>query len=59
MLNGRSVLSSKTSIEIDVVEHKGWEPKLYGALLHEWGQPGEHHADRHDRKLLSLRRTRH
>ncbi|MDF1631307.1 family 16 glycosylhydrolase [Mycoplana sp. MJR14] len=43
MMNGRSVLFPKTSIEIDVVEHKGWEPRLYGAYLHEWGKPGEHH----------------
>jgi beta-glucanase (GH16 family) len=43
MMNARSVLKSKTSIELDIVEHKGWEPALYGAYLHEWGQPGEHH----------------
>lgn len=43
MMNGRSILFPQTSIEIDVVEHKGWEPTLYGAYLHEWGQPGEHH----------------
>ncbi|KQV70326.1 family 16 glycosylhydrolase [Rhizobium sp. Root1220] len=43
MMNGRSILSPQTSIELDVVEHKGWEPTLYGAYLHEWGQPGEHH----------------
>ncbi|MDE1156186.1 MAG: family 16 glycosylhydrolase [Acidobacteriaceae bacterium] len=42
-MNGRSILNPKTSIEIDVVEHKGFEPKTYGAYLHEWGQPGEHH----------------
>ncbi|CDN58099.1 Glycoside hydrolase, family 16 (plasmid) [Neorhizobium galegae bv. officinalis bv. officinalis str. HAMBI 1141] len=42
MMNGRSILRPQTSIEIDVVEHKGWEPTLYGAYLHEWGQPGEH-----------------
>lgn len=43
LLNGRSILNPSTSIELDVVEHKGWEPTLYGAYLHEWGQPGEHH----------------
>lgn len=43
MLNGRSILNPTTSIELDVVEHKGWEPTVYGAYLHEWGQPGEHH----------------
>jgi beta-glucanase (GH16 family) len=43
LLNGRSILNPGTSIELDVVEHKGWEPTLYGAYLHEWGQPGEHH----------------
>lgn len=43
LMNGRSILFPKTSIELDVVEHKGWERELYGAYLHEWGQPGEHH----------------
>lgn len=43
LMNGRSILFPKTSIEIDIVEHKGWEHRLYGAYLHEWGQPGEHH----------------
>lgn len=43
MMNGRSILYPKTSIEIDVIEHKGFEPMLYGTYLHEWGQPGEHH----------------
>ncbi|UZF91762.1 family 16 glycosylhydrolase [Bosea sp. NBC_00550] len=43
LMNGRSILLPKTSIEIDVVEHKGWELDLYGTYLHEWGQPGEHH----------------
>ncbi|MGI6244707.1 MAG: 1,3-beta-glucanase [Pseudochelatococcus sp.] len=42
-LNGRSILHPRTSIELDVVEHKGFEPRLYGAYLHEWGQPGERH----------------
>lgn len=43
LMNGRSILFPSTSIELDVVEHKGWERNLYGAYLHEWGQPGEHH----------------
>jgi beta-glucanase (GH16 family) len=43
LMNGRSILYPKTSIELDVVEQKGWERNLYGAYLHEWGQPGEHH----------------
>ncbi len=43
LLNGRSILSPNTSVEFDIVEHKGWEHRLYGAYLHEWGKPGEHH----------------
>jgi beta-glucanase (GH16 family) len=43
MMNGRSILRPQTSIELDIVEHKGWELDLYGAYLHEWGQLGEHH----------------
>lgn len=43
LMNGRSILFPKTSIELDIVEQKGWEHNLYGAYLHEWGQPGEHH----------------
>ncbi|WFS03309.1 glycoside hydrolase family 16 protein [Rhizobium tumorigenes] len=43
LLNARSILQPETSIEIDVVEQKGTEPSLYGAYLHEWGKPGEHH----------------
>jgi hypothetical protein len=43
MMNGRSILWPQTSIELDIVEHKGWEHQLYGAYLHEWGKPGEHH----------------
>lgn len=43
LMNGRSILFPKTSIELDVVEQKGWEHDLYGAYLHEWGKPGEHH----------------
>ncbi|WP_112436884.1 family 16 glycosylhydrolase [Rhizobium sp. AN80A] len=39
LLNGRSILEPKTSIELDVVEHKGWEPTVYGTYLHEWGGP--------------------
>lgn len=42
-LNARSILAPATSIEIDVVEHKGFEPHVYGAYLHEWGDPGERH----------------
>lgn len=43
LMNGRSILHPKTSIEIDVVEHKGFELDLYGTYLHEWGEPGLHH----------------
>jgi hypothetical protein len=43
LMNGRSILFPATSIELDVVEQKGWEHNLYGAYLHEWGKPGEHH----------------
>lgn len=43
LMNGRSILHPQTSVELDVVEHKGFEPRLYGTYLHEWGQPGEHH----------------
>ncbi|MEZ2218601.1 1,3-beta-glucanase [Rhizobium sp. RCC_161_2] len=43
LMNGRSILFPNTSIELDVVEQKGWEHDLYGAYLHEWGMPGEHH----------------
>jgi hypothetical protein len=43
MMNGRSILFPRTSVELDIVEHKGWELQLYGTYLHEWGQPGEHH----------------
>lgn len=43
LMNGRSILYPKTSIELDVIEHKGFEPTQYGLYLHEWGQPGEHH----------------
>lgn len=43
LMNARSILAPQTSIELDVVEHKGFEPTIYGAYLHEWGQPGEHH----------------
>ncbi|MDI7862974.1 family 16 glycosylhydrolase [Rhizobiaceae bacterium n13] len=42
MLNGRSILEPKTSIELDIIEHKGWEPTVYGTYLHEWGGPDEH-----------------
>ncbi|MFT3952992.1 MAG: family 16 glycosylhydrolase [Piscinibacter sp.] len=43
LMNGRSILFPQTSIELDVVEHKGHEPLLYGTYLHEWGEPGQHH----------------
>ncbi|WP_337270771.1 glycoside hydrolase family 16 protein [Oryzifoliimicrobium ureilyticus] len=43
LMNARGIVAGATSIEIDVVEHKGWETHQYGAYLHEWGQPGEHH----------------
>ncbi|KAA0109072.1 1,3-beta-glucanase [Methylobacterium sp. P1-11] len=42
LLNRNGITDNKRSIEVDIVEHKGFEPKLYGAYLHEWGQPGEH-----------------
>lgn len=45
LMNGRSILFPKTSIEIDIVEQKGFEPSNYGAYLHEWGEPGERHAE--------------
>jgi beta-glucanase (GH16 family) len=44
MMNGHCILSPKTSIEIDVVEQKGFEPNDYGSYLHEWGDPGQQHA---------------
>jgi beta-glucanase (GH16 family) len=43
LMNGRSILFPQTSVELDVVEHKGFEPDSYGCYLHEWGNPGEHH----------------
>ncbi|OWV96115.1 1,3-beta-glucanase [Rhizobium sp. R72] len=43
LMNARSILGTPTSIELDVVEHKGFELSQYGTYLHEWGQPGEHH----------------
>lgn len=42
LLNKNSILEPATSIEIDIVEQKGWEPHQYGCYLHEWGKPGEH-----------------
>jgi hypothetical protein len=42
LMNGNNILNPETSVELDIVEHKGWEPKLYGSYLHEWGQPNEH-----------------
>jgi len=44
MLNGRCIRFPQTSVELDIVEHKGFEPFLYGTYLHEHGKPGEHHA---------------
>ena len=32
MMNGRSILHPQTSVELDIVEHKGKEPTLYGGL---------------------------
>jgi beta-glucanase (GH16 family) len=43
LLNGKCILESTNSIEIDIVEHKGWELDQYGAYLHEWGPPDERH----------------
>jgi hypothetical protein len=43
LLNEKSILRPATSIEIDIVEHKGWELDQYGAYLHEWGKPDERH----------------
>lgn len=43
LMNGHSILFPRTSVEIDIVEHKGFEPELYGTYLHEWGDPGQHH----------------
>lgn len=43
LLNKNSILKPTTSIEVDIVEHKGWEPKLYGTYLHEWGDSGQNH----------------
>jgi hypothetical protein len=44
-LNQHCLLNPQTSIELDVVEQKGFEPYLYGAYLHEHRQPGEHHEN--------------
>ncbi|WP_439575027.1 glycoside hydrolase family 16 protein [Phreatobacter sp.] len=43
LMNSRSILAPQTSIEIDIVEHKGFEPTLYGTYLHEWGGKDVHH----------------
>lgn len=43
LMNGRSILHPQTTVELDIVEQKGSESDLYGAYLHEWGQPNEHH----------------
>ncbi|HEY0213000.1 MAG TPA: family 16 glycosylhydrolase [Paenirhodobacter sp.] len=45
LMNGRSILTPRTSVEIDVVEHKGFELHQFGAYLHDWGQPGERHQE--------------
>lgn len=42
LLNRESILNWQTSIEVDIIEHKGTEPFLYGLYLHEWGAPDEH-----------------
>lgn len=43
LMNGRSILHPKTSVELDIVEQKGSETDVYGAYLHEWGDPNQHH----------------
>lgn len=43
LLNKNSILNPATSIEVDIVEHKGFEQRLYGTYLHEWGDPGQVH----------------
>jgi beta-glucanase (GH16 family) len=43
LMNGRSIINPKTTVELDVIEQKGSEHDLYGAYLHEWGDPGGHH----------------
>lgn len=43
LMNSRSILAPRTSIELDIVEHKGFEPTLYGTYLHEWGGEDVHH----------------
>lgn len=43
LLNKNSILDPATSIEVDIVEHKGFERQLYGTYLHEWGDPGQVH----------------
>ncbi|MGU3541631.1 glycoside hydrolase family 16 protein [Methylobacterium sp. A52T] len=42
LLNRDGISNTKRSIEVDIVEQKGFEPNLYGVYLHEWGQPDEH-----------------
>ncbi|RWR32568.1 glycosyl hydrolase family protein [Sinirhodobacter populi] len=44
LLNDRVILQPETAVELDIVEHKGFEPKLYGTNVHEWGPPEENHA---------------
>ena len=43
LLNKNCILHPETSIEIDIIEHKGWELEGYGSYLHEWGGRDEHH----------------
>jgi hypothetical protein len=42
LLNKECLLHPQKSIEIDIVEHKGWENATYGTYLHEWGGADEH-----------------
>jgi len=43
LLNKNSILKPAASVEVDIVEHKGWERDIYGTYLHEWGKPDERH----------------
>ncbi|MEI4485297.1 family 16 glycosylhydrolase [Frigidibacter sp. MR17.14] len=43
LMNRCTILAPSSAIEVDVVEHKGFEPHDYGAYLHEWGEPGARH----------------
>lgn len=42
LLNGRCILSPERSVEIDIAEHKGFQPSLYGVYLHEHGGSDAH-----------------